>query len=393
MENYQMFPYRLLAPGPVPLSDGVRQALAEPMIHHRSEAFQLILKESLELLRHVFQTSQPVMILSAAGSGAMEAALVNVLSPGDEALFIVSGKFGERWLKMGKTFGINCRVLETPWGSATQPHELAAALAQYPEVKAVFSQVCETSTAVVHPIKELSEVVRSHHPTALFVVDAMTAMGAMELPMDKWKLDVVVSGSQKAFMLPAGLSFIALSERAWLAYEKCRMPKFYFDLGPELKANKGNETRFSSGVALIRGLHSALKESFAGNGLSRSIHRSQTLAKATREIFIHYGWKIYAQAPSNSVTAAWIPEELQDKKIGSLLLKKFNIYVAGGQDSLKGKIIRVGHLGHITDEDQLFFAKSLGLVLQECGWAKASTQQIERAVQLTKNLLKDETTI
>jgi aspartate aminotransferase-like enzyme len=393
MESHQMFPYRLLAPGPVPLSDGVRQALAEPMIHHRSEAFQFILKEALELLKHVFQTSQPVMILNAAGSGAMEAALVNTLSPGDEALFIVSGKFGERWLKMGKSFGLKCQVLETQWGSATQPHELAAALTQYPQVKAVFSQVCETSTAVVHPIKELSEVVHAHDPTTLFIVDAMTAMGAMELPMDKWKLDVVVSGSQKAFMLPAGLSFIALSERAWLAYEKCRMPKFYFDLGPELKANQGNETRFSSGVSLIRGLHCALKESFAGDGLSRSILRSQTLAKTTRETFIHYGWKIYAQSPSSSVTAAWIPEELQEKKIGSLLLKKFNIYVAGGQDSLKGKIIRVGHLGHITDEDQVFFAQALGLVLQECGWAKASAQQIDQAVQLTKNLLKSETSI
>ena len=384
MSERKNFPYRLFAPGPVPLSEGVRKALAEPMIHHRSEAFQGILNESLTWLRHVFQTSQPVMILTSAGTGAMEAAIINTLSPGDEALFIVSGKFGERWFKMGQALGLKCHCLEVPWGSAVQTKDLESSLKKFPQVKAVFCQVCETSTAVLHPIKELSGVIRSQNPETLFIVDAMTALGATPLPMDDWQLDVVVAGSQKAFMLPAGLSFIALSERAWKAYEISRSPKFYFDLGPERKSNLGKETRFSSSVSLIRGLHCALKERFVGDELQKSIQRSQSLAQITRNIFTSFGWQLYSQAPSSSVTAAVIPEEMRKHKIPSLLLDQFNIFVAGGQDSLKGKIIRVGHLGHITDDDQIFFALALGQTLKNCGWQLANSEKVSQVVEDTK---------
>ncbi|MCB0362301.1 MAG: alanine--glyoxylate aminotransferase family protein [Bdellovibrionales bacterium] len=387
MPNQEIYPYRLFAPGPVPLSEGVRQALSEPMIHHRSESFQHILGETLELLKGVFLTRQPVMLMSCAGSGAMEAAIVNSLSPGDEVLFINSGKFGERWLKMGKTFGLICRELKVEWGKAVQPETLRGALRVYPQLKAVFCQACETSTAVAHPIRELSEIIHEQSPSMLFVVDAMTAMGAMPLPMDDWRLDIVITGSQKAFMLPAGLAFIAFSERAWKAYEESRLPKFYFDLGPERKANSNAETRFSSGVSLIRALHFVLKNCFAGEGLERSIERSQNLARATRESFLHYGWQIYSESPSSSVTAAWIPEALRAKKIPSVLLKQFNLYVAGGQDELKGKIIRIGHLGYITDEDQDFFVKALGKVLEECQWPGVDSNKIELAVQNTQNIL------
>lgn len=389
MASHPDYPYRLFAPGPVPLSEAVRLALSETMIHHRSEAFRKILRESLDLLQHVFQTRQPVMMLSAAGSGAMEAALVNILSPGDQALFVVSGKFGERWWKMGQAFGIKCYVLEVPWGEAVSLSALEAELKKHPQVKAVFCQACETSTAVAHPIQQIASTIRQHAHDSLFVVDAMTAMGAMPLPMDDWDLDVVVSGSQKAFMLPAGLSFIALSERAWKAANKCTTPKFYFDLAAELDANTKNETRFSSAVSLIRGLHAALKENFAEDERLNKIKHCQTLALASREICTKcYGLEVYAKSPSSSVTAINIPVEIQDKGLNKILLNKYNLFVGGGQDHLKGKIFRIGHLGHITDEDQLFFAQALGLALKECGWKSASDANITAAVDLTRQILQ-----
>ena len=391
MASHPNYPYRLFAPGPVPLSEGVRQALSETMIHHRSEAFKATLRESLDLLQHVFQTRQPVMILSAAGSGAMEAALVNTLSPGDEALFIVSGKFGERWWKMGQAFGIKCYVMEVPWGQAVDEKELEEVLKKHPTVKAVICQACETSTGVSHPIEKLARTIRQHAHESLIVVDAMTAMGAMPLPMDDWDLDVVVSGSQKAFMLPAGLSFISLSERAWKVANNCTTPKFYFDLAAELAANTKNETRFSSAVSLIRGLHCALQENFAEDERLNKIKRCQTLAEATRQICKKvYGLDLFAQAPASSVTAVCIPDELQDKGLTKILLEQFHLFVGGGQDHLKGKIFRVGHLGHITDEDQLFFAQALGLALKECGWKKATDSAITEAVDFTRQLLNQE---
>lgn len=360
------------------------------MIHHRSEAFRIILRESLDLLQHVFQTRQPVMMLSAAGSGAMEAALVNILSPADEALFVVSGKFGERWWKMGQAYGVKCYVLEVPWGEAVSLSQLEGELKKHPRVKAVFCQACETSTAVAHPIQEMAGTIRQYAHDCLFVIDAMTAMGAMPLPMDEWDLDVVVSGSQKAFMLPAGLSFIALSERAWKAANKCTTPKFYFDLAAELEANSKNETRFSSAVSLIRGLHSALKENFAEDERIKKIRRCETLAHATREICTKcYGMEVYAKAPSSSVTAINIPAAIQDKGLNKVLLNKYNLFIGGGQDHLKGKIFRIGHLGHITDGDQLFLAQALGLALQECGWKKATDANITAAVDLTRRLLQE----
>lgn len=382
------YPYRLFAPGPVPLSEGVRQALAEPMIHHRSEAFKKILRESLNLLQHVFQTRQPVMILNSVGSGAMEAALVNTLSPGDEALFIVAGKFGERWWKMGQAFGLKCFALEVPWGEAVSPETLTATLKKRPTIKAVFCQACETSTAVAQPLREIAKVIRQHAHESLFVVDAMTALGAMPIEMDEWGIDVLVAGSQKAFMLPAGISFIALSDRAWKMATKSTMPKYYFDLAAELESNTKNETRFSSSVSHIRALHTALQESFAGPKLARTIARSQVLARATREVCTQvYQLQIYPKAPSSSVSALLIPEAIQDKNLTKILLNKFNLFIGGGQDQLKGKIFRVGHLGHISDEDQLFFVQALGLALKECGWAAATDHSITQAVALTRQLL------
>ena len=221
------WPYRLLAPGPVPVPPAVLSAMSEKVLHHRTPEFEKVLREVWAGLQSVFATKQPVQIVAGTGSAAMEAAVVNLLSPGDQALVVVSGKFGERWVEICERYSIKAHRLEVPWGQAVQISDLEAALKSHRAVKAVFTQVCETSTATVHPVQKMAQAMGKISP-ALFVVDAITAVGCMPLPMDDWNLDCVIAGSQKAFMIPTGLSFIALSERAWKAQAQARLPKYYF---------------------------------------------------------------------------------------------------------------------------------------------------------------------
>ena len=338
----------LLAPGPVPLSQEVLTALALPMIHHRTDEFSQILESCLQRLKWVFQTEQPVLILPSTGSGGMEALLINVLSPGDEVLAIISGKFGERWAEMAETFGYKVSTYNVPWGEAAEPKKLEQLLKENPQFKAVIGQVCETSTATLHPIKQLAQTVQQHSK-ALFLVDAITGVGATQLLMDQWGIDGVVAGSQKAFKLPTGLAMLALSDRAWQAYKTSTTPKFAFDLGKELKANQKSTTFFSSSVTLIRALDVALN-SFVGDGLNQSIQRCEQLAKVTREHFETLGLTTYSKSSAPSVTALNLPEAIDGKKFKSDLETKYGVTLGGGQDQLAGKIIRIGHLGEITND-------------------------------------------
>lgn len=366
--------YRLLAPGPVPLSSEVRKELSEEMIHHRTPKFDKTLQEVLKGLKWVFQTQQPVFIHSATGSGAMESALINCLSPGDEVLAIVSGKFGERWRKMAQSFGYKVHSLEVPWGQNLPLEKVEESLRTLPQLKAVLCQACETSTATLHPIQELAQLT-SDHSQALLMVDAITALGATKLPMDEWQLDVVVAGSQKAFQIPTGLSFVALSERAWQRALKATTPRFYFDLRLEHAANQKGETFFSSSVALIRALRPVL-ESLSGDGLNRSIARSQELMKKTHQILETLNLSLFSQAPSPSVTALMVPEGIDGGRWRQHLEEKYQITLMGGQDQLKGKILRVGHLGAISDEDMQALGWALALSLNDLKPQSLSSSQL-----------------
>lgn len=354
-----------MTPGPVPLSPIVREILGQPMIHHRTPEFEKVLKSVGQKLKKTFLTSEPVFMHASTGTGAMQSALTNTLNPGDKVLAIVSGKFGERWAKMSEIIGCKVTVLNVEWGSAVNVADVADFLRRNPDTRAVLCQACETSTATVHPIEELGKLI-SQSPETLFIVDAITGLGAMPLPMDDWNLDVVISGSQKAFQLPTGLSFIALSKKAWAANAKVAKPDFYFDLRLEKKAIERGETHFSSVVPLVRALDRVL-DGLIDERLQVAIRRSQLLAQVTRDAGTLLKMPCYSAAPGSSVTALKVPDGVDGVKLRDLLETKYFVTVMGGQDQLKGKIIRIGHLGYITNDDMCATFGVLSLCLSELG--------------------------
>ena len=377
--------YRLLAPGPVPMPPEVQKALSEPMIHHRTPEFNGLLVSALTQLNQVFLTEEPVMIHASTGSGAMESALVNTLSPGDEVIAINSGKFGERWAKMAEAHGIKAHIVEVQWGEAVTIEQVEEALMRHTRAKAILCQASETSTATKHPIKEIAAIT-SKRDDVLLMVDAITALGAMELPMDEYGIDVVVSGSQKAFMIPTGLGFISLSKKAWKFNESAKCPRFYFDVKAEMEANKKGQTFFSSSVSHIKALNLALKKMLEPN-LDYTIERTQRLADATREACGILGLKMFSNSPSPAVTAVLVPENIDGQKLRNHIEEKYNVTVIGGQDKLKGKILRIGHLGWIENSDLKVGIEAIGLGLKDLGH-NITQETIREAVLKTGEILE-----
>lgn len=357
--------YNVLAPGPVNLHPDVEKILAAPMIHHRTPEFDTILKRVLSRLKMVFQTEQPCYALTSTGSGGMECLLVNVLHPGDEVLVIESGKFGERWAEMTEVFGGKAHRLKVPWGDAVEPAAVAKILSERPQIRIVLCQACETSTSVVHPIQGLAEIV-SQRADCLFLVDGITALGAFPLPMDEWKIDGIVGGSQKAFMLPTGLSLISFSQKAWARIATNPTPRYYFDIRRERAANDRGETFFSSNVTLIRALDVVLGL-IEKQGLNSLFAVIQKRADFTRRFAVELGFTLYAKSPSNSVTALTVPAGIDGQKLRQRLEEKHRITIMGGQDQAKGKIIRIGHMGHISSEQMIELFIRLADCLNEMG--------------------------
>lgn len=337
-------PYYLLAPGPVAIPERYLNSLAWPMIHHRTPEFTNILNRVLSRLKPLFQTENPVLLLPSTGSGAMEAAIVNTLSPGDQILVIDGGKFGERWEKIAKAYQIQTVVHKVPWGESFKVSDVLNLIKAHPQIKAICTQACETSTAVENPIQALALEIKKQ-PQRILIVDAITAMVFSELKMDEWGLDVVVAGSQKAFMLPAGLAMIALSKKAWQFQLQSKCPKFYFNLKSELKANDKGQTFFSSLVAHIRTLDLVL-EDFEKQGLDQVRRQAQKIQKAILAAAQEYHLKVYSTCPT--VTALKVPDGINGEEIQQNLKVHHNVTIAGGQDQLAGKIFRIGHMGDIT---------------------------------------------
>ncbi len=358
-----VFDYNVLAPGPVNLHPKVREALSLPMIHHRTPEFDKILNQCLKKLQQVFRTREPAFIISSTGSGGMESLLVNALAPGDEVLGIDSGKFGERWCEMAQIYGAQLTVLKTNWGDAIKVSEVAKHLQQHPLTKAVLCQACETSTGVLHPIRELGELIHQY-PQTLFLVDGITALGATPLPMDEWFIDGLVGGSQKAFMLPTGLSFVAFSKKAWTVINENKSPRYYFDIRRELKANQNGETFFSSNVSLIRALNVVLDLIFE-KGYENHLSEIANRANFTRHFAKDLLLDLYPHSPSNSITALKVPEGIDGQKLRARLEEKHQITIMGGQDQAKGKIIRIGHMGYILWPQMLDLILKLQDVLSE----------------------------
>ncbi len=352
----------LLAPGPVQLHPEVQKILAQPMIHHRTPEFDTILAQTFSDLKFLFQTARPVLMHTSTGTGGMESALVNLLNPNDHVLAIVSGKFGERWADMAEVFGAKVHRLTCAWGEAVDSSLVEQHLKNNPQTKLVLCQACETSTATVHPIVQLAEIVSRSN--ALFVVDGITAVGAFPIPMDELKIDVLVAGSQKGVMLPTGLSFVSFSEKAWPFVLTGKTPRYYFDARKELKANLNGETLFSSAVPLIKALHFVLSE-IKTMTLPEHFRQIKRRADFTREMITILNLKLYSKSPSDSVTAIELPEGLNGVELRNHLEAKYQITVMGGQDQAKGKIIRMGHMGYILDEHLIRSMHCFSMVLKD----------------------------
>lgn len=362
MMTTQSNPYLLLAPGPVNLHPKVREVLSDPMIHHRTPLFDKILSRVWERLPQIFHTTQRVYLLSCTGSGGMEALMVNTCNPGEEVIVINSGKFGERWVEMGKAFQLKVHELKVPWGEACSVDRLRPLLDQHP-IRAVFCQATETSTAVKHPIESLGVFLKTYSNT-LFLVDGITAVGAYPILMDEWGIDGLVAGSQKAFMLPTGMSFVSFSQKAWQRIPEVTMPRFYYDIREEDRANKKGETWFSSNVSLIKALDVVL-DLIEEKGLANHYHEIQKRAHFARFCLQHFGLKIFPQSPSESVTAFCLPTGIDSQALRSTLEKDFNITIMGGQDQLKGKILRIGHMGYIEISDQIRLMTNLQKIFHQ----------------------------
>jgi aspartate aminotransferase-like enzyme len=297
----------------------------------------------------------------------MEGAVSNILSKGDKALVVRGGKFGERWGEICKAYGIEFIPIDVEWGKAVDPKQIQKALVSNPSVRGVYTQASETSTGAKHPIREIAEIVKKNEETVL-VVDAITGIGVFDLPMDAWGIDVLISGSQKALMLPPGLSFVALSDKAWKSVERSNLPKFYFDFRKELKSVQKNQNSFTPAISLFVGLKESLRL-IRKEGLEAVFRRHEKLAEATRAAAKALGLELYApDSPSNAVTAVKVPEGIQGGKLKNLFFEKFGITVAGGQDQAKGKIIRIAHLGYYERLDMVMVVSALEMLLKEMGY-------------------------
>ncbi len=356
----------LFSPGPTMLPPEVLLKMAEPIMHHREPEFEKLFAEVREGLKYLFQTKNEVLIFTSSGTGAMEGAVSNILAKGDKALVVRGGKFGERWGEICKAFGIEFVPIDVEWGRAVDPQKVGEALKADPSIRAVYTQASETSTGAKHPIKKIAEIVKGFENTVL-IVDAITGIGVFDLPMDQWGIDVLVSGSQKAIMLPPGLSFVALSDKAWKVVERSNLPKFYFDFKKELKNAQKNQNAFTPAISLFVGLRESLRL-IRREGLEAVFQRHERLAAATRAAVKALGLELYApNSPSNALTAVKVPDGIQGGKLKNLFFERFGITVAGGQDQAKGKIIRIGHLGYYERLDMVMVIAALEMVLREMG--------------------------
>lgn len=356
----------LLTPGPTPLPPQVSLAMAKPIIHHRTPQFQAILKEVNSGLKWVFQTANDVFIISSSGTGAMEAAVINLLSCGDSALVVQGGKFGERWAEISKAYGINVEVIDVEWGKAVDPKEIGKRLKSNPQIKAVFTTLCETSTGVDNHIQAIAAIVKES--PAVLVVDAISGLGAVDIKTDAWGVDLVVAGSQKGLMLPPGLGFISVSPKAWKLVEASKSGRYYLDLRKAKKAFDKNDTPFTSSITLIDALNEALKM-MQKDGLEYIFKRHRTMAQATREAAKAIGLELFApDAHSGAVTAVKLPDGIDGEKLVKTMRDTYGVTIAGGQDKLKGKVFRIAHMGYIAEGDIITGLSCLEKVLTQMGY-------------------------
>lgn len=356
----------LLTPGPTPLPPEVTGALSRPIIHHRTSQFQEILKQAEEGLKYVFQTENDVFIFASSGTGVMEAAVANLLSPRDTAITVEGGKFGQRWTEICRTYGVNCEAIKVEWGRAVESGEIEKRLKSNPKIKAVFATHCETSTGVINDIQAIGKIIKNTE--AVFVVDAISSLGAVPLLTDAWFCDMVVSGSQKGLMLPPGLGFISVSSKAWNLIGQSNSPRYYFDLRNAKKSLDKTDTPFTPAISLVVALNESLRM-LREEGLENVFLRHKNMAEATRQAAKALGLELFAPAAaSDVVTAIRVPSGIDGGKLVKTMREEYGVTIAGGQAQLKGKIIRIAHMGYIEEFDIILAVSCLEKVLCQMGY-------------------------
>jgi len=355
---------RLLTPGPTPVPERLALRMAQPIVHHRSPEFEAVFSRVREGLRWLFQTKEDVLVFASSGTGAMEASFVNFLKRGDAVIVVDGGKFGERWTKFAKAYGVNAVVLKCEWGNPVEPAAVERALRENPSAKAVYVQANESSTGVYHPIEQLAKL--TARTPAILVVDAISALGAMTLPMDAWGIDVLVSACHKALGLPPGLGFLAAGGKAWKLNESADLPRFYFDARRERDNQRKNQTAWTPAISLVEGLDESLKM-FREEGLTAVFARHERMARAARAGMQALGLTLYSKSPSAAMTTVLAPEGVDSEKLVKHLFKEYGIKLVGGQDAAKGKIFRIAHLGYFDDFDVLVVIGAVERGLHDLG--------------------------
>jgi serine---pyruvate transaminase len=355
---------RLMTPGPAPVPEDVLLELARPVIHHRSAEAKEVITEVVAGLKEVFQTKNDVLILTASGTGAMEAAAVNTVPPGAKALVLSAGYFSARWGGICKAYGIKVVSLETEWGQAVDPARVANALKEHPDTVCVMGTLSETSTGTGHPIEAIGKIVAA--TDAVFAVDGISGVGAMECRSDAWGVDILCVGSQKALMLPPGLAFVSVSDKAWAKIDAFDSHSFYFNLKSARKKMKEFDTPFTPAHTLILALRTSLKR-IKAEGIENVWKRHKVMSDACQAGVQALGLELFSARPAEGLTAFRVPDGLKDSDIRNKLTERFGITTVGGQDKLKGKIVRIGHMGYMDELDVISGLAALEMVLNDLG--------------------------
>ena len=356
---------RLFTPGPTPLPEEVRLSQAREIIHHRTSEFKRILEEVEDRLKYVFRTDNEVFLFTSSGTGAMEAAVANLFSPGDEVLVVRGGKFGERWAEIAQAFGMKAVSLDIEWGRALDPARVGNKIQKKPKIKAVLTQLVETSTGALYDIEALGKILSETR--AALVVDAISGLCAQPLYTDGWGVDVAIASSQKALMTPPGLAFVTISEKAWKLVENSTSPKYYWDFKKARDDLAKFQTPYTPAISLVVALRDSLRL-IEKEGLEKVAKRHSRLAQATRKAVLAINLEVLGDSPSNVLTSVVLPSKINGEKLRELMQARFGVQVAGGQGSLSGKIIRIAHLGWMDASDIIVVISALEMSLLELGY-------------------------
>jgi aspartate aminotransferase-like enzyme len=373
----------LMTPGPTPVPSEVLLAQARPMIHHRTPDFNQAVKECAEGLKYVFQTEKSdVIMFASSGTGAMESSIANCFCAGDKVIVCENGKFGERMGQISKAYGLEVDLMSYGWQQCVNPEDIAQALKKMPDTRGVIITQSETSSGVLNDVKAVGGIV-ADYPECVLIVDSITGIGAVECKTDDWNLDVVMTGSQKGLMLPPGLAACTVSEKAWKAYHRSTLPKYYFDWGKYKKSLADDTTPFTPAVSLMLGLNESLKL-IKEEGIENVIARHDKLARAARAGCRALGLEIFAppEGCGSAVTPVWVPENIDGKKLVSTMKNKYGVTIAGGQSEYVGKIFRIGHLGYFGGFDIVVVLSALEMTLKELGYSFEAGAGIKAAEEV-----------